>query len=136
MSPLVLIVEDDLEALKLFSLIVERGHYEVMRATNRATALDILERATPDLVLLDLALPLESTGIELIRFIRRNHKLQNTKVVAVTARPHLLKAAYSNGADKFILKPIRPADLLGSNPPNTIVSSMPSLSLVSEVAFS
>lgn len=112
MSPLVLIVEDDLEALKLFSLIIERGHYEVMRATNRATALDILERATPDLVLLDLALPLESTGIELIRFIRRNSKLQNTKVVAVTARPHLLKAAYNNGADKFILKPIRPADLL------------------------
>jgi CheY-like chemotaxis protein len=62
-SPLVLIVDDEPGLLRLFVGLVERLDCETMQAEDGAAALEILDHETPDLLILDLAMP-EMSGSE------------------------------------------------------------------------
>lgn len=84
MTPLVLVVDNEIGLLELFSNIVERMGYRVLRADGGRTALDILEQQTPDVLVLDLAMP-EITGYDVLRRVITMPHLDSMRVMVLTA---------------------------------------------------
>jgi len=107
----VLVVEDD-PAIGpgLVQALVAAGHGAVL-ATTGAEAMDRLEGEPPGVVLLDLGLP-DMEGAALCRQLRR--RLPDAGIVVVTARTEEMDAvlALDAGADDYVIKPFRLAELM------------------------
>src|SRR5574341_2133992 len=73
MTRRIMVVDDELGALTLIGIMLERGGFEVLKARNAFEALDILKNQTPDLIILDVMMP-GMDGIELCRRIRADRK--------------------------------------------------------------
>jgi CheY-like chemotaxis protein len=80
----VLVVDDDPDILDALSEILEVEGYEVQRARNGREALQRLERGLPDLVLLDLMMPVMD-GWELIKALSQDDRLATLPVVVISA---------------------------------------------------
>ena len=104
--PRIAIIEDNDDNLLLFEVILEE-RYELDQYLDGPKGLAGLCRCPPELLLLDISLP-GMDGLEVLRQIRRDPKLQDMKVVALTAhamagdRERLLQA----GFDAYLAKPI------------------------------
>ena len=109
--PVVLIVDDDLGLLRLFSALVERLGCETIRASSGAKALDALDETTPDLLILDLAMP-EISGLDVLRHVRSTPRLGAMKVMILTARPNMVREVEALGIDCWVSKPVMPNDFL------------------------
>jgi CheY-like chemotaxis protein len=83
-DPTVLVVEDDADVRGFMALLLEHGGYQVMTATNGLEALIAMRRTCPDLVLLDLAMPVMD-GYEFRRQQLRDAALCRVPVVCITA---------------------------------------------------
>jgi CheY-like chemotaxis protein len=113
LSARILIVDDEIEVVRLLANALARHQYQITQALSGAQALAILAREVPDLILLDLAMP-GIDGLEVLRFVRQTPHLCQVKVVAVTARPHMVKEASQYGLDEVIYKPLRINKLLAT----------------------
>jgi len=112
-TPTVLIVEDSPSVRELLRTIVTRAGYAAVEAVSGASALTLASRHNPDLVLLDVELPILN-GFMVCKKLRAATALSNLKIVMLTARATdedrtLARAA---GADAFVSKPFRPDELL------------------------
>jgi len=110
-SPLVLIVDDEPGLLRLFVGLVERLDCETLQAKDGAAALEILEHETPDLLILDLAMP-EMSGSEVLEYVRSVPRLETMKVMILTARPNLIPEIVQMGIDYWVSKPVMPKDFV------------------------
>ena len=110
-APLVLIVDDEPGLLRLFAGLVERLECETIQARSGAVAVDILEQETPDLLILDLAMP-EVSGFEVLQYVRSIPRLDVMKVMILTARPNLVPEIEALGIDCWVSKPVMPRDFL------------------------
>ncbi len=72
MSPTILVIDDEPPIRKLLRMGLSTQGYAILEAANAATALEILARESPDLVILDLGLP-DMRGHDLLRAIRVSH---------------------------------------------------------------
>ncbi|HET9285601.1 MAG TPA: response regulator [Candidatus Angelobacter sp.] len=103
----ILIAEDNAVNRELLREMLEAGDYRVVEAKNGQEALTKIEEAEPDLVLLDINMPVMD-GFAVIRWIREHPKFRKLPVVAVTAyamkedRERMLNAGF-NG---YVAKPI------------------------------
>jgi two-component system alkaline phosphatase synthesis response regulator PhoP len=113
LAPLVLIVEDDAPIRVLFQRIIERVQCDPILAANGEEALRILETQQPALVLLDLGLPGEISGESVLDFVRETPRLQDTRVLVISAYPNLARDLKDPSlADAMVTKPIRPTELM------------------------
>ena len=80
----ILVVEDSVEVSEALSLWLEQHGYSVNTAANGEEAIDFLHRARPQLVFVDLVMPVVS-GLELIDVMRRDESLARIPIVAMTA---------------------------------------------------
>jgi len=110
-DPVVLIVDDEPGMLKLFADLVERLDCEVLRADGGAVAMEILDQETPDLLILDLAMP-EVSGFDVLRYVRSVPRLAAMKVMILTARPSTIPEAGVLGIDYWVTKPVLPSDFI------------------------
>lgn len=112
-APLILVVDDDANMVRLVSGLLSAQGYEVLAAFNadQAFALGISRR--PDLALFDLRMP-DADGISLCRRFREAPELAATPVIFVTGSADQadLVACFEAGAVDFLAKPIRAAELL------------------------
>lgn len=134
----ILVVDDNLQSLKMLRFLLEDEGYEVMVASNAATAIDHLRSApTPaHLVILDVMMP-NVDGFDLCDRIRREG--ENVPIIFLSARgePADKAEGLRMGADDYVVKPFDPAELLAriaavlrrSKPVSTIPDSQPSLRL-------
>jgi CheY-like chemotaxis protein len=103
----VLVVDDNVDTLKLLQLMLEVEGYEVRAAGDAAEALALLERFTPSLILMDLQLP-GMDGYELTRRLKADARYAAIPVVAVTA--YAMKGdeqrALAAGCDGYLSKPL------------------------------
>lgn len=99
----VLVVDDDPEILSLVALVLEEEGYDVQTAADGAEALALLQRRRPNLILLDMKMPVMN-GWE---FARAFHAKFNSRlpIVVLTAAADARKAAEEIGAVGWIGKP-------------------------------
>jgi CheY-like chemotaxis protein len=108
MTPLVLVVDNEEGLLVLFSSLVRRMGYQVLQAESGMAALDILGQQTPDLLILDLAMP-EVDGFEVLRRVITMPHLDKMPVMVLTATslgPAPEDVAHRIGA--WVKRPVRP----------------------------
>jgi CheY-like chemotaxis protein len=103
----ILFVDDEPDVRKLTSLRLEKLGYEVLTAIDCREAFDVIQDKKPDLVLLDLILPIVF-GTELCKRVKNNGELKHIPIILFTAYDAIMTAekAESMGADGYIAKPL------------------------------
>lgn len=106
----ILVVDDEESLVKLVQSYLIREHYEVLTAADGGTALDLARAARPDLVVLDVMLPVLD-GIEVCRQLRQ---FSDAYVLMLTARSEELDKilGLTVGADDYLTKPFSPRELV------------------------
>jgi len=102
--PLAFVIEDDELIAKIFSAAIEEAQYETVIIRNGIEALEVLSSRIPDLVVLDLHLP-GISGINILREIRNDNRLKNTRVLIVSAdatQTEYLRVQ----SDQILVKPV------------------------------
>jgi DNA-binding response OmpR family regulator len=109
----ILVVDDEIGALTLIGIMLERGGFEVLKAKNADAALGVLDQETPDLIILDVMMP-GMDGIELCRTIRARSATQETPVLILSARgdAESVMRGMDAGASDYLPKPILHHDLV------------------------
>ena len=105
----VLVVDDEPKVARLIRLTMGAEGYEVLHAADGARGVEMVERARPDLVLLDPILP-RMDGLEAYRLIR---ELSDVPIIVLSARgvDGELAGGLDLGADDYLAKPFSPAEL-------------------------
>jgi adenylate cyclase len=108
----ILVVDDVAENVRLLDAVLAPQGYEVVSATNGHLALELVESAKPDLVLLDVVMP-QLDGYAVCRRLRERVETAVLPVIMVTSssEPEKVKAIEA-GADDFIQKPFNHHELL------------------------
>jgi two-component system alkaline phosphatase synthesis response regulator PhoP len=109
----ILIVDDDRKIVRLLRASLEQAGYQVFFAHDGETALHMLRRERPDLVVLDLMLP-DRNGWEVTRVMRSDTALADMPVIMLTARVehHDRIVGLELGADDYVTKPFHPGELI------------------------
>jgi adenylate cyclase len=109
----ILVVDDDANVRRMLQILLSNAGYRVSLATTGEEALAYLELVTPDLVLLDVALPGVS-GRQVMEHIKSDPDRPFIPVILVTGHsdPQAKVAALDAGADDFLVKPVDLAELL------------------------
>jgi two-component system alkaline phosphatase synthesis response regulator PhoP len=113
MSRRILVVDDDKEIVRLLRAYLEQAGYQVLVAYNGESALHVLRRERPDLVVLDLMLP-DRDGWDVTRIIRGDESLAATPIIMLTARveDHDKIVGLELGADDYVTKPFNPREVV------------------------
>jgi CheY-like chemotaxis protein len=108
----IMVVEDYDDTRVLLKTGLERLGYTVLEASNGQEAVDLAAREHPDLILMDLDLPILD-GIAATQRIRQKPELEGVPIVAVTAYPMSYShvKAFAKGCDEYMRKPIDISEL-------------------------
>lgn len=109
MSARILVVEDDKEVSRLLQLDLKRNGYEVVAANTGIEGLRVFHTAKPDLVVLDVALPLMDGRM----VCQRIRELSDVPILMMTAHAVTeedIARALDIGADEYLIKPLRPVE--------------------------
>ena len=111
--PRVLVADPDPETSALIARQLEWSGYEVSTASNGQEALDLITRLRPAAAVIEVTMEL-LTGYEVVRRMRENDRTRLVPVVMISARAGKLDRdfAFTVGADEYVLKPFRTADLV------------------------
>lgn len=114
MSAKILYIEDNEQNFYLVSYILKSAGHEVLWAADGARGIDLAAREKPDLILLDIQLPVLD-GYGVARALRARPELDTVPVVALTsyAMPGDREKAIEAGCDGYIEKPIDPTTFAG-----------------------
>lgn len=112
-APRVLVVDDYEDTRELFAEYLAMAGYEVELARNGAEALELARRSQPQVILMDLSLPVMD-GWEASRRLKDDPRTRDAKIIALTG--HRLDRAAEGvlraGCDAFLIKPVAPQDVL------------------------
>lgn len=108
----ILVVDDDKGALKLIDIMLNRSGFDVVNAESANQALDVLDRETPDLIILDIMMPVVN-GIDLCAMIRQRSPTTQTPILILSAKSDSSSVIDSleAGANDYLIKPIFHHDL-------------------------
>ncbi|MCM8542319.1 MAG: response regulator [Lentisphaeraceae bacterium] len=109
----ILIVDDNLNNLRIAVDILMNEDYRISTARNGMEALSVLSKTKVDLILLDINMP-DMNGFEVIEKIKEDEKLKEVPVLFVTSHNDevYLEKAFAAGCVDFIAKPYRPTEFL------------------------
>jgi DNA-binding response OmpR family regulator len=110
MEKTILVVEDEPSIAEVVGLYLKKAGYRLQSASDGQTAMDLLERQIPDLVVLDLMLP-QVDGLTITRWLRER---SDVPIIMVTARRDEMDriAGLEMGADDYVVKPFSPQELV------------------------
>ena len=113
MTPVVLVVDDDEDNIRIISTMLLARGYEVRLARDGRGALESIRLQRPDLVLLDVMMP-GMDGMQVLDAIRADPRLASLPVILVTAKTedHDLLEGYRAGAQYYVTKPFTSRQLL------------------------
>jgi DNA-binding response OmpR family regulator len=108
----ILIIEDDSDFQDIYTLYFQGADYEVLRAFNGKQGLEVLEKETPDLIILDLIMPVMD-GDDFYERLRANEKWQNIPVIIASVNDKMPpKMAELGGVAGSLRKPFDIDELL------------------------
>lgn len=104
-SARILVAEDHLDSRDALRALLEAFGYSVVIATNGQEAVDLALAEEPDLILMDIMMPVLD-GFEATRHLRRQPPTSHIPIIAVTAMEGAQELALHAGADDYVRKPI------------------------------
>ena len=104
MSEKILVVDDDIDTLRLVGLMLQRQGYQVVAASNGNQALIMAQSENPDLVLLDVMMP-DMDGYEVARRLRANPSTNSTPIIMFTAKSQVDDKimGFESGVDDYLI---------------------------------
>lgn len=111
-QPLIVIAEDDEQIANLVKFKLERSGYRVSTAENGRDALSLIREDSPDLVILDIMMPIMN-GYEVLKGMKSNPDTSDIPVIMLTAKgleEDILKG-FESGAVDYIVKPFSVSEL-------------------------
>lgn len=112
MAATILVVEDEPAIQELIAYNLKQAGHQPLRADNAEQAMNLVQNALPDLVLLDWMLPGQS-GIDFARRLRTDKRTRTVPIIMLTARSDEQDKlmGLDTGADDYITKPFSPREL-------------------------
>jgi CheY-like chemotaxis protein len=110
----ILLVDDSATSRLMYRMLISRKTpYEVACATDGTEALRVIERETPDLILMDVMMP-SIDGLEVCRRIRQNERTRGVPVIFLTFRidSTSVKLGFESGCNEYLKKPVEEGQLL------------------------
>jgi len=109
----VLVIDDIGVILDLVAFLLQKGGYDVVTATDASSALALIEKITPDLILLDVMMP-NMNGYEFIAQLRQRQNQRATiPIMLLTVKEHTPEEVEQLGAVGYLRKPFHQKELLG-----------------------
>ncbi len=108
----ILIVEDNEDNRLIYSQYLTHGGFRVLEATNGAEGIEVTRRERPDIVLMDISMPIMD-GLTATRALKADADLRAIPVIALTAHAMASDEAMAReaGCDGYISKPVMPKDV-------------------------
>jgi len=105
----ILLVDDEPDILEILSFNLSNEGYQIFTAENGKEALDVAVKQLPDLIILDVMMPIMD-GIETCERLRMDKRFKDTLIMFLSARgeDYSQVAAFESGADDYVTKPIKP----------------------------
>lgn len=112
MAEKILVVDDDVDSLKLIGLMLQRQGYEVTSAGTGGQALVRAEAEQPNLIILDVMMP-DMNGLDVCKRLRQNPQTARIPIIMFTAKTLIddKVKGFEAGADDYLTKPTHPAEL-------------------------
>lgn len=112
MAEKILIIDDDIDTLKLVGLMLERQGFKIAVASNGTLGITRASAEHPDLILLDVMMP-DLDGYEVTRRLRSDPALAHIPIIMFTAKTMVddKVAGFEAGVDDYLTKPTHPAEL-------------------------
>ena len=113
-KPTILLIDDDPDFVEATCTVLESAPYEVLVAYNGAEGLSMARKARPDVIILDVIMPVED-GFQTLEKLRADPALAHIPVMILTSLPNGLGVSpvgEADTVDDYIDKPIRPTVLL------------------------
>jgi CheY-like chemotaxis protein len=112
MAKKILFVDDEPDVMRVALFRLKKAGYEVTTAVNGQEALDLVQQIIPDLLLIDIRIPI-FTGLEVCKKVKSDEKLKHIPVILFTASVQDMDTKVKEvGADGYLLKPFNPEQLL------------------------
>ena len=102
----ILVVDDHIEIREALAAILEEEGHDIVHAENGVVALEMADKESPDVILLDIAMP-QMDGLETLRRLKSDEKTESIAVIMVTAQGdrHAMVRAVQLGTRDYITKP-------------------------------
>jgi len=115
MARRVLVVDDHPALIGLIADALTRAGYTVISAENGETGLAAVDEHHPDLVILDLSMPV-MTGLQVLRALRNHPETQYLPVIVLTGRDGAadILDCWMGGVDRYLVKPCSMEELLNA----------------------
>jgi len=111
----VVVVEDEPDTAEMLAEMMRLSGFRVVNIHGGEAAISLVSREKPDAIVLDLMMP-DLSGLEVIRFVRRDPRLNRIPVIVVSALslPAQIDAGFTAGATAYLTKPVAFAALKGA----------------------
>lgn len=109
----VLIVDDQADIRRMLNFALS-DEFALLEAADGKSALEMIRTHKPNVVLLDIMMPGEMDGLEVLNVLRSTPELQETRVIMVSARGQAqdYELGMKSGANAYFVKPFSPAQLI------------------------
>jgi two-component system, OmpR family, alkaline phosphatase synthesis response regulator PhoP len=114
MKTTILVIDDDPSEVKMITMALQRGPYEVISAPNGREGIERARKEDPDLIILDIMMP-EKDGVTTCKELKTDPKCFDIPIIILTAIgdgplliPEMLTVSGSPCAEDFIEKPVDP----------------------------
>jgi pilus assembly protein CpaE len=109
----ILIADDDVDALRLVGLMLERKGYQILAAASGQQALQKAIEANPDIIILDVMMP-DMDGYQVAAQLRKHPATESIPILMFTAKAAVNDkiAGFQAGADDYLTKPVHPRELI------------------------
>jgi len=113
MAEKILIIDDDVETLRLIGIMLQRQGYQTVTASNGDDGVALAKAELPDLIILDIMMP-EVNGYTVARHLRAEPTTTDTPILMFTAKSQIddKVAGFEAGADDYLTKPVHPVELV------------------------
>ena len=109
----ILLVDDSATILMMERMILNKGPYDLVTATNGEEAVTKALHERPDLILMDVVMP-KMNGFDACRRIRQEGPISATPIIMVTTRGEVqnMETGFESGCNDYVTKPINTTELL------------------------
>ena len=109
----ILLVDDSNTILMIERMLLTRGPYDLVTATDGDEAIEKALRERPDLILMDVVMP-RMNGFEACRRIREEEAIGDTPIIMVTTRGEIenMETGFESGCNDYVTKPINGPELI------------------------